>query len=55
MILVQGHVLKDIAGGRKGPIIGQLMEEQIKWQLRYPNGGPNDCVVHLQQLISQYA
>ena len=33
---------------KKGPKLGKVLEEQIKWQLRNPNGLNDDLLIFLK-------
>ena len=48
--LLDGRALMQSLGLPKGPNVGKVMQEQIKWMLEHPNGSKQDCLEHLQKV-----
>lgn len=46
--IFDGNSLQSSLSVKRGPQIGKLLEEQLKWQMRNPNGSKEDCLIFLQ-------
>jgi hypothetical protein len=49
--LLDGQAVIASLGIPKGPLVGQVMQAQIKWQIEHPEGGKDALVAHLQRLF----
>ena len=49
--LFDGNSLQSSLPVKRGPQIGKLLEEQLKWQMRNPNGSKEDCFKFLQNCL----
>jgi hypothetical protein len=38
---------------KKGPLVGKMMDEQIRWMLRYPEGSKEELVRFLQTVLGE--
>eukprot|EP00656_Telonema_subtile_P051248 TRINITY_DN6848_c0_g2_i2.p1 TRINITY_DN6848_c0_g2~~TRINITY_DN6848_c0_g2_i2.p1 ORF type:complete len:393 (-),score=80.89 TRINITY_DN6848_c0_g2_i2:184-1362(-) len=45
--LMDGKVLIERVRLPKGPVVGMVKQEQIRWQLDHPEGGAEECVEYL--------
>lgn len=50
--LLEGHRLMAEFPGWKGPRLGRLVDEQMRWQLLHPDGVAADCLAHLRAFAS---
>jgi len=50
--LLDGKELMEITGIKAGPLIGKVVDEQVKWQLNYPLGTKDEFIQHLRQYSS---
>lgn len=50
--ILQGNRLVKVLGLAKGPQMGQMLEAQVRWQLRQPTGTVAQCVEHLKQVLA---
>jgi tRNA nucleotidyltransferase (CCA-adding enzyme) len=46
--LLDGRELITVLNVPKGPVVGEYLEEQIKWMLEHPHGARDDCIHHLE-------
>jgi len=53
--LLNGNALAESVGLKKGPLIGVVCEEQIRWQLRNPHGTLEECIDHLKEFTTKNA
>lgn len=37
---------------KRGPQLGQLLEKQFRWQLRYPNRTGGECLEYLREELN---
>ena len=49
---LDGKELMDIVGIKSGPLVGKVIDAQIKWQLNYPLGNKDDCINYLREFAS---
>ena len=54
--LMDGKTLMTkLPGLKKGPLIGKIMDAQLRWQLRHgPQGTEEDCIAYLASVILQH-
>ena len=53
-LLVGNTLMKELPGLKKGPLMGQIMEAQLRWQLRMgPQGSVQDCTAYLAVVLEQ--
>eukprot|EP00624_Nannochloropsis_granulata_P001183 evm.model.NODE_15486_length_15529_cov_25.432159.3 len=50
--LLDGKVVITLLGLQKGPMVGQVMEAQIEWQLQHPKEGVEALKEHLKGLMA---
>lgn len=48
--LINGTILKEELKLNNGPIIGQLLEHQLKWIIENPNKGYNECIIYMKSM-----
>jgi hypothetical protein len=39
----------EVINVKRGPAVGAAMEEQVKWQLQFPNGTHQELTAHLTE------
>ena len=49
--LFDGKTLLSHLGLKKGPQVGKLLENQLRWQMRNLNGTSEECLNYLKTLI----
>ena len=49
--LLDGNQLAAAVGVPRGPSLGRLMEEAVRWQLRCPQGSTEQLVAHLRDFV----
>jgi tRNA nucleotidyltransferase/poly(A) polymerase len=47
--LLDGNQLMEVINVKRGPAVGAAMEEQVKWQLQFPNGTHQELTAHLTE------
>ena len=50
--LLDGKAVITLLSLRKGPMVGQVMEAQIEWQLQHPQGSVEELAEHLKGLVA---
>lgn len=50
--LLDGNKVVSELGLARGPVVSRVMEEQARWQLRYPNGTVEVLLVHLKSIVA---
>lgn len=48
----QGNRLVELLGLAKGPLMGRVLDAQVRWQLQYPAGTVQQCVENLRQAVA---
>ena len=38
---------------KRGPQLGQLLEKQFRWQLKYPKQTKEECLIYLREELNQ--
>lgn len=50
--LLDGKELIEVTGIKAGPLIGKVVDEQLKWQLNFPLGTKDECTHYLREFSS---
>lgn len=50
-MLCKGEELIDRLGLSRGPLVGAMMEEQVRWQLRFRSEDVSACCAYLEQRV----
>jgi len=50
--LLDGKELMDTVGIKSGPLVGKVIDAQVRWQLNHPLGTKNECISYLCEFAS---